>query len=97
MDIFKRIRDIFNSLKDIRNSAISVIELKISEILLEISIIELQISVMRITDICNSPKYELLPSTVPRIKMVGPHVIDSMLFSLIYERPFQTKSFSFYH
>ena len=67
----------------IQELQISVIELKISEILLEISIIELQISVMRITDICNSPKYELLPSTVPRIKMVGPHAIDSMLFSLI--------------
>ena len=48
-----------------------------------ISVIQLLISVMRITDICNSPKYELLPSTVPRIKMVGPHAIDSMLFSLI--------------
>ena len=86
MDIFKRIRDIFNSFKDIRNISelqISVIELKISQILLEISITELQISVMRITDICNLPKYELLPSTVPRIKMVGPHAIDSMLFSLI--------------
>ena len=66
----------------------------ISEILLEISIIELQISVMRITDICNSPKDQLLPSTVPRIKMHGGsarHRFNVVFADIGKTRSFQTK------